>query len=250
MKNILFILSMLLIGMPMKGENKYFPEGTTWKEVKTYGAKNDTVMLVKTLQFEIDKLSITPVKCENDATYCKLEYEDFDTTTEEPGVPELPMCFLTVSLPLDVKEYEIELLGREVTTIDLDYPIMPVQIPEIPSIPYVDPGFTEPNEDIYSQDEPFPAEVARLAWTLIRQGVENNIVLAIYPIVYLPSQNKIEFAQSLSVSVNYPVSGLDDINSVNNDTSLETRPIRLKRNAIGGYDLQVKNSDGIWQMIK
>ena len=183
MKNILFILSMLLIGMPMKGENKYFPEGTTWKEVKICGANNDTVMLVNTLQFEIDKLSITPVKCENDATYCKLEYEDFDTTTEEPGVPELPMCFLTVSLPLDVKEYEIELLGREVTTIDLDYPIMPVQEPEITSIPYVDPGFTEPNEDIYSQDEPFPAEVARLAWTLIRQGVENNIVLAIYPII-------------------------------------------------------------------
>ena len=29
MKKILFIMSMLLIGMPMKGENKYFPEGTT-----------------------------------------------------------------------------------------------------------------------------------------------------------------------------------------------------------------------------
>ena len=241
---------MLLVTSMAMGESKYYPVGTTWTEVETYGANNDTVKLINTLQFEIDKLSISNVKCENDSIYCKLEYEDFDTTTEEPGEPELPIYYLIVSLPLDILEFEIEVLSREITTINLDYPIMPVQIPDIPSIPYVDPGFTEPNEEIYSQTDPFPDEIASLAWTLRRQGYENDIVLAIYPIAYLPSLNKIEFAQSLSVSVNYPVSGLDVLNNVNNDTPHESRPIRLKRNETGGYDLQIRSADGTWQMVK
>ena len=40
------------------------------------------------------------------------------------------------------------------------------------------------------------------------------------------------------------------LKSVNEDAHEVTRPIRLKRNEIGGYDLQVKNADGTWQNVK
>ena len=67
-------------------------------------------MEVKTLHFDIEKLSITSVKCENDSIYSRMEYEGIETKTEAPGHPELPICYISVSLPLGATNIEVDIL--------------------------------------------------------------------------------------------------------------------------------------------
>ena len=58
----------------------------------------------------------------------------------------------------------------------------------------------------------------------------------------------LEFTREVPIYNKENGTGLLEVGIGNRQKSI--RPIRLKRNEIGGYDLQVKNSDGIWQMIK
>ena len=161
--------------------------------------------VVKTLMFEEDKLSISLIKCANDSVYSSLEYKNIDTGTENPGQPNLPVYFMRVPLPLDATDIYVDVLKRDIKTFDLMYPIIPVQVPAITSLLSSEPGFTEPNEMIYSKEGPFPEKAASMAWTLNSAGVSNEVVIAIYPIAYIPRQSKVELSLSMTVSINYSI---------------------------------------------
>ena len=58
----------------------------------------------------------------------------------------------------------------------------------------------------------------------------------------------LEFTREVPIYNKENGTGLKEVGIDNRQKN--TRPIRLKRNEIGGYDLQVKNSDGTWQNVK
>lgn len=160
---------------------------------------------VRTLRFDSELLSISSVECENGSIYSQLEYKGIDTKIEEPGMPELPIFYLNVSLPLGATNIDVNVQRKSFTTFELDYPVFPAQEQPTTSLLSSEPGFTEPVEDVYSKDTPFPENVASLAWTLNSAGVSNEVVIAIYPIVYSPGLNKVELSKSLTVTINYSI---------------------------------------------
>lgn len=160
---------------------------------------------VRTLQFDAEQLSISSIKCENGSIYSQLEYEGIDTKLEEPGLPELPICFLNVPLPLGATNIDVDVQRKNITTFELDYPIFPAQEQPTTSLLSSEPEFTDSNEDIYSKETLFPDKVASLAWTLNSVGVRNEVVIAIFPILYAPAINKVELSKSLAVTINYSI---------------------------------------------
>lgn len=160
---------------------------------------------VQTLHFDIEKLSITSVKCENDSIYSRMEYEGIETKTEAPGHPELPICYISVSLPLGATNIEVDIQNSDIIPLSLDYPVIPVQEPATTSLLTKDPDFFWPNEEIYTNDGPYPDKAASMAWTSNTTGVSNEATIAIYPIVYLPRLNKVDFMRSMTVSINYSI---------------------------------------------
>ena len=183
-----------------------------------------THRVVKTLKFEEDKLSISTIKCENDSIYSSLEYKNIDTWTEKPGQPNLPVYFMRVPLPLEASDIYVDVLKRDIKTYDLVYPTIPVQIPAITSLLSSEPSFTGPNELIYAKEGTYPDKAASMAWTLNSAGVSNEVVVALYPIVYLPRQNKVELSQSMTVSINY---------SIDNRTTGHNKRMMHTRSSIG-----------------
>ena len=160
---------------------------------------------VRTLQFDAEQLSISSIKCENGSIYSQLEYEGIDTKLEEPGLPELPICFLNVPLPLGATNIDVDVQRKNITTFELDYPIFPAQEQPTTSLLSSEPEFTDSNEEIYSKETLFPDKVASLAWTLNSVGVRNEVVIAIFPILYAPAINKVELSKSLAVTINYSI---------------------------------------------
>lgn len=159
--------------------------------------------VVKTLHFDIEKLTITSVKCENDSTYCRFEYEGIETKEEYPGHPDLPIYYMKVPLPLGATNIEVDVLNSDIKPLSLDYPIIPVQEPATTSMLTKESDFIYPNEEIYSKDGPYPVKVASVAWTSNIESVSNEVTIALYPIVYQPRLNKVDFLQSMTVSIVY-----------------------------------------------
>lgn len=160
---------------------------------------------VKTLHFDIEKLSITSVKCENESIYSRLEYEGINTKTEDPGHPALPIYFMNVPLPLGATNIEVEILNKDILTLSLDYPVIPVQEPATSSLLTKEPDFFWPNEELYSKDSPYPDKAVSVAWTSNIAGVSNEATIALYPIVYQPRQNKVDFLQSMTIAIRYSI---------------------------------------------
>ena len=128
---------------------------------------------VRTLQFDAEQLSISSIKCENGSIYSQLEYEGIDTKLEEPGMPELPICYLNVPLPLGATNIDVDVQRKSITTFELDYPIFPAQEQPTTSLLSSEPEFTDSNEEIYSKETLFPDKAASLAWTLNSVYISN-----------------------------------------------------------------------------
>ena len=160
---------------------------------------------VKTLHFDVDKFSISTVKCENESIYSRLEYEGIGTESDEPGMPALPIYYKSVPLPIGATNIEVEIVERTNKIFNLDYPVIPVQEQAITSVLSSDPVFSWPNEEIYSKGTPFPDKIVSLAYTTNCTDMSNEVVIAIYPIVYMPSLNKVVFSQSLTFSIRYSI---------------------------------------------
>ena len=161
--------------------------------------------VIRTLRFDSRKLSISSVECKNGTIYSQLEYEGIDTKTEEPGMPELPIYYLNVPLPLGASQIDVKVQNKNRMVFELDYPVFPVQEQATTSLLSNESSFTDPDNKIYTQDIQFPENTASVAWTLNRAGVNNEVVIAIYPLVYSPRLNKVELSQSLTISINYSI---------------------------------------------
>ncbi len=160
---------------------------------------------VRTLRFDSEKLSISSVECDNGSIYSQLEYEGIDTKIEELGMPELPIYYLNVPLPLGATNIDLNVQRSSIISFDLNYPVIPVQELPTTSLLSSEPDFTDPCEEIYSKNSKFPEKEASIAWTLNTTGVSNEVVIAVYPIVYSPRVNTIELSKSLTVTVNYSI---------------------------------------------
>lgn len=160
---------------------------------------------VRTLWFDTELLSISSVECENGSIYSQLEYKGIDTKIEEPGMPELPICYLNVPLPLGATNIDLIVQRRNIISFDLNYPVIPVQELPTTSLLSSEPDFTDPCKEVYSKHSKFPEKEASIAWTLNSTGVSNEVVIAVYPIVYSPKINTIELSKSLTVTINYSI---------------------------------------------
>lgn len=176
--------------------------------------------VVRTLRFDAELLSISSIKCENGSIYSQLEYNGIGTKLEEPGMPELPICYLNVPLPLGANNIDVDVQRKSITTFELDYPIFPAQEQPTTSLLSSDPGFTDPIEEVYSKNTPFPESAASIAWTLNSVGVRNEVVIAIFPIVYAPAINKVELSKSLTVTINYSIDRKSTIKKMQSHSSI------------------------------
>ncbi len=234
MKRILVILPLFFICIMAFGENKYFPVGTTWTEVTSkYGSfGRDTSTYIVKEEKPIDGI-VYNVVYRNDQTepWCLLREEGALVYMSSPDATYEGVLY-------DFDWWE----GKEYVT-----------------------------DIIYSGEDKFCEVIEKIEETVLEDGLTyqiwapkifygdyiicgvgatNGVFSYSEPAVTGGNQTQLlEFTRDVQI---YNKENMTDgINEIVIDSQLKnTRPIRLKRNKIGGYELQVKNDDGTWRMVK
>lgn len=235
MKKILVFLPLFLICIMAFGEGKYFPVGTTWTEVTSkYGSYGrDTSTYVVKDEMSIDGF-IYNVVYRNDAAE--------------------PFCLLREEGPLVYMTSINDSHENEGLLYDFDWWEGKEYVTDV----------------IYSGGEKFCEVIEKIEETVLEDGLTyqiwapkifygdfiicgvgatNGVFRYSEPAVTGGNQTQLlEFTRDVQIyNKENNTNGLKEIGS---DTRHETRSIRLKRNAIGGYDLQMRNAAGTWQIVK
>jgi hypothetical protein len=230
MKKILIVLSMLLIAMQMKGENKYFPEGTTWIEV-THRAFSDihwdTTTYVVKGEVIMNDVAYNEVLA-NGERYCLIREEG-------------PLVYIWKEGYYNGLLYDFDWWeGKEYLACDFlgEYDIFRQTITNI-------------EEKVLEDGETYQTWTPEDFYGFIICGVggTNSILNYWWPL----ADNGVtwwllEFTRNGQVI--YRDKDYVGMKSVGEDTRETTRPIRLKKNDIGGFELQIRNGDGTWKMVK
>ena len=228
MKKILFALSLILIGMQVMGENNYFPTGTTWTEVtRGYWWEDwDTTTYVVKDVVEVDGVAYNEVLV-NNKRYCLLREEG-------------PLVYIWYNEMKNGLLYDFDWWeGKE-------YYVACEFVGEFSGV------ITDIEEKVLCDGLTYQVWTPeRLFGASIIRGIGGtNSILHYYwePLTGGGDTFLLEFTRDVQL---YNKDNRNErIKEVGIEERQETRPIRLIRNSIGGYDLQIRNDYGIWENVK
>lgn len=176
----------------------------------------------------------------------------------KPGEPLLPCWTFTLVIPQGMRLAAVEATPLQTTELELKYPLLPAPQPVPVSTREVPP--TPPEPAVYQESTPWPAVLAEAGQLGIKSGFRlANVNL--YPLRYLPKDNRLVLATELAVTVRYepdPAAAPASLTSrqlmafVPAVRSLVANPDDVSRYApqrrevdFGEYDCVIVTSDGL-----
>ena len=137
-------------------------------------------------------------------TYTTINLTDA-ITDGEAGKPAMPFKTVELLVPSNAKNFSVTVNGYTTTSFTISYPLAPAQEP-IPTNYDTPPAFVGPDTAIYSSTSFFPTNIATIGGKGIFRG--NHILsLEIAPMLYYPSQNRVEFYNNISLTISYTLDG-------------------------------------------
>lgn len=152
--------------------------------------------LIQTMTFSPSDLSIGQEK-----GYAVLHYglyPNYDDAVGSPALPELP---LYVVIPPSATVTGVEVLSADVHTLQGDYAVMPAQLTRPFSV-LTEPKFVTPNMAIYGAKAVWPENIVAYHSTGTKGGFQIG-AFRIYPVRYLPADNKLVFCTNLKLRITY-----------------------------------------------
>lgn len=132
-------------------------------------------------------------------TYSVIKFTDCSFSSEE-GNPQLPVRMVNLIIPANEEPVNVICSQGGGKAIPLKYPILPVQKPIPTSVNFVGNEFVFPNKRIYSRDNQFPGERARVIRTNCIRG-NKVVVIEVSPVAYNPAKNQLEVFESLEINL-------------------------------------------------
>jgi hypothetical protein len=124
------------------------------------------------------------------------KYSIFPTS----GLPSVPYKVVRVLIPPTASVAELMVEKKDSAISRLSSPLLPVQEP-VPISRIDEAEFTEPNEEIYSSNKPFPGYISEDLGVGEMSGFR-IAQIALYPVQYIPAENKL-ISYSLNVRLRY-----------------------------------------------
>ena len=220
---------MILITIQAMGENKYFPVGTTWKEESRFWGERDTITYVVGEEVLIDGVAYNEV-LRNGNRYCLLREEG-------------PLVYMWIDEDSHGLLYDFDWWEGKDYVIDFPNPCYGEFYFDVISNIEEKVMMDGQTYKIWAPDQ--------MCGDYIICGVGGtNSILGYY---YPPTTggtiiSLLEFTRNGQLI--FSSDHLNGIQVVDMELPHESRPIRLKQNATGSYDLQKRNADGTWQNVK
>ncbi len=135
--------------------------------------------------------------------YNLLSYPDTENGYDNPGVPTLPVKYVTIPLPYTADDISLSVRNFNTESYAISKKIFPCQEPEPTSFEKTQKEFTPCDERIYKSVKPYPTEQARITEVSCVGHGDRLVVVAVYPITYCPAENRYDFSEDIELTLTY-----------------------------------------------
>lgn len=159
--------------------------------------------VTKTVHFSHSELIIDTIADRDSQVYCILSYPGTEKDYYNLGKPLLPAKFITIPIPYTADDITLSIKQYNISSYNIDKRIFPAQGQEKTSIEKAENGFIHCDKYIYESIAPYPSGHARIEEISCAGYGDRIVVIAVYPIIYWPSENRYEFAEDMELAVTY-----------------------------------------------
>lgn len=135
--------------------------------------------------------------------YSILSYPETENDNCRPGLPSLPIKYVTIPLPYSADDISLSIRHFNSKSYSLNKRIFPCQEPESTSLARNQKGFTPCDRQTYESIAPYPSEMAKIAEISCVGHGDRLVVVEVYPITYCPGENRYEFIEDVEFTLTY-----------------------------------------------
>ncbi len=131
-------------------------------------------------------------------TYQRVQIDGGQYLTK-PGMPHLPSLPVSLVLPAGEKAVSVVVETGEPVELEGEYNLYPCQTP-VPISQSNTARFTEPNAEVYSSSQVYPAKLYEGLTTQYYRGYSIALV-NVYPVQYIPSEQRLVYYPDMRVRI-------------------------------------------------
>lgn len=170
------------------------------------GQKAQGQSVTRKVHFTQTELKCSTITDDDGLSYSLLSYPGTENDYYNPGYPTLPIKYVTIPLPYTADDISLNVRCFNTTSNAISKRIYPIQEPEVTFIEYTQKGFTPCVRSIYESVAPYPSEQARISEISCVGYGDRLVVVAVYPITYIPVENRYEFSEDVELTLTYNLS--------------------------------------------
>lgn len=152
--------------------------------------------------------SLTELKCdtitgEDGLIYNLLSFPETENDYYNVGYPSLPIKYVTIPLPYTADDISLSTRHFNVTSYAISKRIFPIQEPDATSLKKIQKGFIPCDSHVYESTASYPLQQARITEISCVGHGDRLVVVAVYPIIYSPAENRYEFSEDVELTLTY-----------------------------------------------
>lgn len=159
--------------------------------------------VTKKVHFSITELRCDTITGEDGRIYNLLSYPGTENDSYDLGYPVLPIKYVTIPIPYTADDISLNVRRLNAMSYAISKRIFPAQEPEITFLGDIQKRFTPCDSRIYESVESYPSEQARIAEVSCIGYGDRLVVVAVYPIIYSPTENRYEFSEDIELTLTY-----------------------------------------------
>ena len=159
--------------------------------------------VTKKVHFSQTELRCDTITGEDGQVYNLLSYPGTEKDFYNQGAPSLPIKYVTIPLPYTADNISLNTRHFNATSYSLGKRVFPIQEPEVTFLGNIQKKFTRCDSHIYESVEYYPSEQAKIAEISCVGHGDRLVVVAVYPIIYCPSESRYEFSEDIELTLTY-----------------------------------------------
>ena len=160
-------------------------------------------IVTQKLHFSQAELKCDTITGEDGLVYNLLSYPGTENDHYAIGTPTLPIKYVTIPLPYTADDISLNVRYLNTTSYEISKRIFPIQEPEVTSLGSIRKGFIPCDSLVYGSVAPYPSEQTRIAEISCVGYGDRLVVVAVYPVTYIPAESRYEFSEDVELTLTY-----------------------------------------------
>ncbi len=161
--------------------------------------------VTRKVHFNLSELKCDTITGGDGQVYNIISFPDLESEYNL-GFPSLPVKYVSISLPYIADNISLSVKPSNVTTHTLNKVLFPVQEPEPTFFGNIDKRFIPCEKSVYESALTYPSEPAKITEISCAGHGDRHVVVAVYPVVYHPTNKQYDFHEVVEFTVSYGLS--------------------------------------------